>query len=125
MRTILSTLAVAATLILAAGCGSDDRGPAAPPPPSVETGTTGPADVPGAPDEGAPSYTALGSYWKKLSLEAREASAAEFIDANPAACAGVEPEVLARQTGVAFSLDFPLNVEVGDVMLETCALLLH
>jgi hypothetical protein len=123
----LTTLATVAAIAAASGCGDDDE--SAPPAPTSEasgaTGAAGPSgeDVPGAPDAGEPLYTALGSYWTELPSGERIASAAEFIADNEDACGGIAPEDLARQAGVAYGVDYPLNVHVDDVMLETCALL--
>lgn len=124
------TLALVLLALALAGCGGGDE----PPPPAADpttapadTGPTGAgavaSDVPGGPDPGEPIYTALGTYWSELPMDERIASAAEFIADNGEACAGIAAEDLSRQAGVAYGIDFTLTTPVGDVMLETCALL--
>jgi hypothetical protein len=131
-RSPAAVLLVLAALLV--GCGDGEPAETVFTTPTGATGPTGgegekavsdktDADQPGAPDPGDPSYTALGSYWTELPASERIASAAEFIEDNPKDCEGVDPDDLERQTGLAFGLDFPLNVPVADAMLETCALI--
>lgn len=111
-----------AGILFAAGCGGDEGSGIAP-----ATSTTIAAeqsDEPGAPAEGEPDYAGLGTWWNKLSSDERVASAADFIDDNPAECESVSPADLERQTGIAFGYDFPEATPTDSVMLETCALIL-
>jgi hypothetical protein len=81
------------------------------------------AAEPGAPAEGEPDYTGLGTWWRGLPDDQRLASAALFIEDHPAECEGVKPADLERQTGIAFGYDFPDAAPTDEVMLETCALI--
>ncbi len=123
MKAVLT--AVVAMLVIA-GCGEDEEpAPATTEPPAAATGAGGSSgvDAAGTPEPGEPSYAVIGSYWSELPIEERVASAEEFIADHPEECAGVNPEDLSRQTGVAYGIDYPRTTVVGDAMLETCALL--
>jgi hypothetical protein len=104
------------------GCGDDDE-PTAEPATTTQPAASSEPDDPGSPPEGAPAYEGLGTWWTKLPDDQRLASAAEFVDDNPADCADVDPADLERQTGIAYGYDFPAAARVSEVMLETCALL--
>jgi hypothetical protein len=131
MRVLVAAAVLAA---LAAGCGGGSTTTSLPATtaPSGASGAGGPSggrvpasDQPGGPETGQPTYTALGSWWKKLPEAKRVASASEFIADDPADCDGVKATDLERQTFVAFAYDYPLNAHVSDVMHDNCELLLH
>jgi hypothetical protein len=117
---VVIALAAAAT-----GCGDDEPDTTTAPAVEETTGSEAGSDVsePGAPDEGEPDYTGLGTWWAKLPSRQRVASAAEFIDDFPSDCKGVKPVELEQQTGIAYGYDFPDATPVDAVMIETCALI--
>ncbi len=94
-----------------------------PPPPAEETTTEDPADEPGAPAEGEPGYTGLGTWWAKQPDGFRLETAEDFIADFPEECRGVKAVDLERQTGIAYGYDFPEATPVDAVMIETCALI--
>jgi hypothetical protein len=119
-RSSLAALAVALA-IAAGGCGGDDEETAEPA--TTEAAKSLEPEDPGSPPDGEPAYEGLGTWWTKLPDEERLASAAQFIEDNPADCADLDPVDLERQTGIAYGYDFPAAARTSEVMLETCALL--
>jgi hypothetical protein len=112
-----------ALAIAASGCGDDDDEASEPAATTGAEAASPQADDPGSPPDGAPAYEGLGTWWTKQPDDERLASAAQFIEDNPAECADLDPVDLERQTGIAYGYDFPAAARVSEVMLETCALL--
>src|SRR5437870_5463988 len=122
MRRAALTLAVAIEI---AGCGGADTtttasGAGGANGAQGSSGSLPASEQPGGPEPNAPTYTALGSWWRKLPQGKRLASASQFIADHPADCAGVDPADLERQTFVAYGYDYPEATQVSAVMLDQC-----